>query len=126
MNDLKKKTADYKIIKNDAGNIYRFFCDISGALCRQSGTYNEKDSEKELMLAWENEGREHFNLCHKCGRWVIDPMYNPDVHSCVKCCPIEDIPNYCPKCGGKVEHTQTFCHRCGTRLMYGGESDEAT
>ena len=38
--------------------------------------------------------------------------------------PIEDIPEYCPKCGTKTEDSETFCRKCGVRLMYGGELDE--
>lgn len=119
-----KKTADYKIISTPNGNVYQFFCDLSGALCVETATYKEADSEKELMLAWENEGKKHFNVCHKCGKWVSDAMYNPDVLHCVRCSPIEDIPNYCTKCGAKIEDSATFCYKCGVRLMYGGESDE--
>ena len=120
----QKKTADYNIISTPNGNVYQFFCDLSGALCVETATYNDADSEKELMTAWETEGKEHFNPCHKCGIWVSDVMYNPDVHSCVRCTPIEDIPEYCPKCGTKTEDSETFCRKCGVRLMYGGESDE--
>ena len=123
MND-KKKTADYKTISASGRNKYQFFCDLSGALCVETASYKEADSEKELMLAWENEGKKHFNVCHKCGKWVSDVMYNPDVFSCVRCTPIEDFPEYCPKCGTKTEDSETFCRKCGVRLMYGGESDE--
>lgn len=118
------KTASYKIIKSEFGNIYQFFCDISGARNWQTAPYNENEPDKELMLAWESEAKEHFNLCHKCGKWVMDVMYNPEVFNCVMCSPFEDIPDYCPKCGGRIKESSTFCPVCGTRLMYGGEQDE--
>ena len=120
----KKKTADYKIVSTSGGNVYQFFCDLSGALCVETASYKEDDSEKELMLAWEKEGKNIFNLCHKCGAWVSDVMYNPDVLNCVRCSPIEDFPEYCPKCGTKTQDAETFCSKCGVRLMYGGEFDE--
>ena len=118
------KTASYKIVKSEYGNVYQFFCDVSGAKGMQTSPYNESDSEKELTMAWEKEGKDQFNLCHKCGKWVLDVMFNPDVLNCVNCSPIEDIPNYCPNCGEKTNEAATFCHKCGSRLMYGGECDE--
>lgn len=120
----KKKTADYKIINVPGGNVYQFFCDLSGAMCARTNHYKNSDPEKELMIAWEKEGKSNFNLCHKCGRWVSDVMYNPDLLHCVRCSPIEDIPDYCPECGAKTEDLSVFCHKCGVRLMYGGEDDE--
>lgn len=121
---VQKKTANYEIVSTPHGNAYRFFCDLSGALCIETASYKNKEPEKELMLAWEHEGKDKFNMCHKCGNWVSDVMYNPDVLNCVRCSPIEDIPEYCPKCGTKTEDSETFCHKCGVRLMYGGEIDE--
>ena len=120
----ENKTASYKIIRSDEGNVYCFYCDLSGALLCKTKPYKSDDEDEELYEAWMSEGREHFNLCHKCGKWVIDVMYNPDVFNCVKCSPIEDIPDYCPMCGEKTDDSVTFCRKCGARLMYGGESDE--
>ena len=120
----KKKTADYKIISEPHGNVYQFYCDLSGALCVETALYKEAEPETELMLAWEKEGKVHFNVCRKCGIWVSNVMYNPDVYNCVRCSPIEDIPEYCPKCGAKTEDSEVFCHECGGRLMYGGELGE--
>ena len=117
------KTASYKIVKHENGNAYRFFCDVSGAMVYETSVYSNPDPESELMSAWE-EGKEYFNLCHKCGMWVMDAMYNPDVLNCVQCSPIEDIPDYCPKCGEKTRGEEIFCRKCGVRLMYGGESDD--
>lgn len=31
--------------------------------------------------------RSRFNLCHKCGRWASDVMYNPNTLECVDCSP---------------------------------------
>lgn len=120
----KKKTADYKVINKPNGKVYQFFCDLSGAMCVETVVHKNVDPEKELMIAWETAGKKHFNECHKCGIWVSDVMYNPDVYNCVRCSPIEEIPEYCPKCGTKTQDSETFCNKCGTRLMYGGELDE--
>lgn len=117
----KKMTADYKIVGKSGGNLYQFFCDLSGAFCAETSSYRDADAKKELMTAWNKEGKKHFNLCHKCGNWVSDVMYNPDVLNCIRCSPIEDIPDYCTNCGTKTEDSETFCRKCGSRLMYGGE-----
>ena len=74
----------------------------------------------------KREGRAYFNRCRKCGKWVIDAMFNPDVLKCVECTPIEEYPNYCPECGAKTPDMGFFCHICGKRLLYGGEKDETT
>lgn len=116
----KNKTAGYKIIRTDCGNVYQFYCDISGAMVHETGPYCEKDTKKELMLAW-TEGENFFHLCHKCGAWVIGAMYNPDVLTCVRCTPIEDFPDFCPKCGAKTTDPAYFCHMCGSKLLYEGE-----
>lgn len=118
-----KKTAAYKIIPGTDGNHYQFFCDLSGGLVCTTQPVKADTPGEELQLAWENEGRQHFNQCHKCGKWVTDAMYNPDVLSCVQCTPIEDYPVYCPKCGAKTQNPSNFCHICGAKLFYGGEEE---
>ena len=120
----KKKMADYKIVSRPRGNVYQFFCDLSGAMCVETASYKDVDPEQGLMIAWEKEAKKHFNLCHKCGSWVADVMYNPDVYHCIRCSPIEDVPEYCSTCGEKIEDSEITCHKCGARLMYGGDDDE--
>ena len=61
-----RKTATYKIIKKEYGNIYQFYCDISGALVKETIPYKRKEPEEELEAAWEFEGKDCFNQCHKC------------------------------------------------------------
>ena len=117
----KKKTADYKIIKDKSGNRYEFYCGLSHALVCVTEAKTAQTPEEELMLAWEESGRGYFNQCHKCGNWVMGAMYNPDVFSCVQCTPLEDYPDYCPECGAKTPDPANYCHICGTRLFYGGE-----
>lgn len=117
----KKFPAEYKITKCKNGNSYEFFCELSHALVCVSPPVTAETPAMELLLAWENHGRSHFNRCRKCGRWVTGAMYNPDVLSCVRCTPLEDYPDYCPKCGAKTQNPPNFCHVCGSKLFYGGE-----
>lgn len=120
----KNKTAAYKIITDSGTNRYRFFCDLSGALVCTTKPYHEDTPEKELELAWKNEGKVHFNLCHKCGRWVIEAMFNADALECVACAPWENTPKYCKFCGTKVSAIQSLCPKCGKHLIYGGNFDD--
>lgn len=116
----EQKTANYKIIPDEKGNIYRFYCDLSGALVYSSKPIKAKISEKQqLLLIWEKEARKHFDLCHKCGKWVDSVMYNADVLHCVECTPWENKPRYCLNCGVEVSISDKFCSKCGTKLQYG-------
>jgi len=110
--------ARYKIIPTADGNRYRFFCALSGAaLCTTEPVCGDTQ-EEELQIAWEKEGRNYFNVCHKCGKWVSDAMYNADVFECVSCAPWEERPQYCPHCGVKIPPADSFCQACGIRLQY--------
>lgn len=112
--------ADYRAIPNEEGFTYEFYCDLSGAK-----VISVKTSDG-VSVAWEQEGKQHFNQCSRCHRWVIDAMYNPDLLCCVECVPIEEYPDYCPHCGAKTNDVAYFCHICGTRLLYGGEIQDET
>lgn len=89
MVDNGNKTACYKIMFDMGGNRYSFFCERSGLEVCTTQPVLAASSEKELMLAWECEGKKFFNLCPTCGRWVSDAMYNPDTLECVVCSPCE-------------------------------------
>ena len=118
MTSRAKKTAAYRIITDAGGNRYRFFCDLSGAAMCTTQPVMAETQEEELMLAWESEGRKHFNLCHNCGKWVSDAMYNADVSHCVECTPWESLPRFCSECGEKISTEDTYCRRCGSKLQY--------
>ena len=119
-----KKTANYKVIQTPPGNRYQFFCDLSNALICTTPPMNENNPDDELTKAWLNYGKNNFNVCHKCGKWIIDALYNPDTFNCVKCTPLEDYPEFCPQCGAETSDPSYFCHMCGYRLLYGGEENE--
>ena len=119
-----QKTAAYKIITDSGENRYRFYCELSGALACTTEPIREKTPEEELQIAWETVGRKHFNLCHKCGRWVIDAVYNADAWECVECAPYEAEPNFCKNCGVKIEKPARKCPACGHKLVYEGKEIE--
>ena len=112
-------TAKYRIIADSGGSRYRFFCDVSGMVLCTTKPIRGDTQEEELKMAWESEGKQHFNRCAKCGRWVSDPMYNADMLQCVDCAPWQEKPNYCTHCGKKISGNDRFCEACGMRLRYG-------
>lgn len=120
----KNKTAAYQVISDSGGNRYRFFCELSGALLCTTEAYRADTPGQALMLAWESEGRKHFSHCHKCGKWVIDAMFNADALECVACAPWENTPQYCKFCGVKTSASDAVCPRCGEPLIYGGSFDD--
>jgi len=119
-----QKNAAYKMVSDAGGNRYKFYCDVSGALACTTELIRAKTPGEELQIAWETVGRLHFNLCHKCKRWVIDAVYNADVLECVECAPYEAEPHFCKNCGIKIETPSGKCPACGHKLMYGGEECE--
>lgn len=121
MHAEKTKTATYKIISDSNGRTVQFFCDASGMLLCKVGPIFDTTEEEALHIAWEKEGKKHFNLCHKCGRWVSAVMYNADTLECVDCSPWENAPKFCKTCGSKVAMGDVYCHKCGAELKYGGE-----
>lgn len=118
----KEKTiATYKIVSDAGGNIYKFYCDLSGALVCTTKPYKADTPEEELQLAWENEGKQHFNSCHNCGKQVSNAMFNVEVLECVECAPIEAEVKFCKNCGAKIEDPNKLCPACGKPLVYYGK-----
>lgn len=116
----KNLTAEYQLVPAEKGSCYRFFCAVTGAaLCTQEA-YRAEDPEQELLLAWEREGRGQFNQCRKCGRWVFDVAYNPEVLECIACAPFECEARYCKSCGVRVPAGSRICPACGRTLYYEG------
>lgn len=119
MNRRGLETASYRRIPTDRGTCYEFHCDLSGATVCTSAPIRAATPEEELYQAWQAVGRAEFNLCHRCGRWVIDAMYNADVCECVQCSPWEDQrPMFCKHCGAKAPAEGGVCPKCQKRLYY--------
>ena len=118
---IEKTIAAYKIVADSGGNRYKFYCDLSGALVCTTKPYKADNPEKELLLAWENEGKEQFNVCHRCGKHVSNAMFNVEVLECVECAPIEAEAKFCKHCGEKIDNPTQFCPACGKPLVYYGK-----
>lgn len=113
-------TAKYKILVGADGNRYRFFCASSGMALCTTKPIRAETQEAELRIAWESEGKYHFNKCTKCGRYISDAMYNADVLKCVDCVPWEKKPRYCAHCGKELPSSPNskYCKDCGAKLQY--------
>ena len=120
---VNRKTANFRVLPVGGGRRYQFFCALSGALVCTTRPIFADTSEQALKLAWETEGKRHFNHCSKCGNWVIDAMYNVEVLECVDCAPYEGIPRYCKTCGAKVTTDADRCSECGALLVYKGGAE---
>ncbi|MBQ2727242.1 MAG: hypothetical protein IJF78_16185 [Clostridia bacterium] len=115
-----RRIAACKKTVENGGSRYRFYCELSGALACVTDPIRAETPEEELRIAWETVGIKYFNLCHKCGRWVIDAAYNVDVLECVECAPYEAEPRFCKNCGVKIETPGRKCPVCGNSLVYEG------
>ena len=114
----KKPTAAYKVLPGEDGNRYRFFCDLSGMAVITTDPVKAETQEEELRIAWETQAKEQFNVCHNCGAWISDAMYNADTFKCVKCSPYEFPPDICPYCGKPTGEENNYCVACGKKLYY--------
>ena len=126
---MKRTTASFKRIKGSKGTRYMFYCDLSGVLVCTTREIQSVFDDKELMTVWKAEGEQHFNKCHKCGRWVIDAMYNAEVLECVSCAPYELEKDFHMSSGDKLIELESFgfgpnamkkhkvCSGCGHMIL---------
>ena len=122
----KNRVAKYKTVADDEGYRFLFYCEVSDAhVCTTKGIYHGDTQQEALLLAWQSEGSAQFNQCYKCGRWVIDAVYNAEVLECVECAPYESEPKYCKHCGVKIEAPVMHCPSCGKKLIYEGSVSES-
>ena len=124
----ERNAATHKTVADGGGYRFLFYCDVSGVhVCTTKEVYHADTPEAALLTAWEAEGRGRFNKCHKCGKWVIDAVYNAEVLECVDCAPYEAEPKFCKNCGTRIEATIRHCPSCGKKLIYEGSmmSDDA-
>lgn len=118
----ERKTATYKALTDSGGYRFMFYCDLSGAqVCSTQKAYCGKTQEEALQSAWQAEGRNHFNRCRKCGKWISVTMYNVDVLECVGCAPFEAEAKFCKNCGAKIQDPTKPCPACGKPLVYYGK-----
>ena len=133
------RTATYKYSADSGGRRYSFYCDVSGAIVCSTEPIKLKTLDEELQMAWKMTGENCFNRCRKCGRWVIDSLYNPEKLECVVCSPWEtDLEirkeqenvrdefgfgpgvmkkkKVCSYCKTVCNTEGNFCHICGTIL----------
>ena len=121
---VNRKTANFRVLSDGDGRRYQFFCALSGAHVCTTRPILSGTMEQALQIAWETEGKQHFNHCGKCGNWVIDAMYNVEVLECVDCAPYEGVPLYCKFCGKKVDAANNNrCGKCGAELAYKGGAE---
>ena len=119
----ESRTAKYKVVPDGGGYRFIFYCDVSDAhVCTTRQIYHGNSAEGALLAAWQAEGSRYFNRCHKCGKWVIDAVYNAEVLECVVCAPYEAEPKYCKNCGIKIEEPVKVCPSCGGKLIYEGSA----
>ena len=126
--EQRAKTARYQVTADSGGFVFRFFCDSSGELCCTTGPIRSDTEPHALEIAWEREGRRHFNRCDKCGRYVSSVMFNLAEDQCVDCAPWEnEYPNFCRHCGTRLRDAEaSFCPRCGARLRGEERSGEVS
>lgn len=96
-----RTTAKYQVIQDAGGWRFRFYCDASSALGCATEVYRGERPEDALAAAWESEGRRQFNRCGRCGRWVINAMYNVDSLQCVDCAPLDSPDCFLPRLRGE-------------------------
>lgn len=124
----EKKTATYKVTADSGGWVFRFFCDSSGQLGCVTAPIHAATQDEALDIAWQTEGKKHFNRCDKCHRYVSSAMFNLTAGQCVDCAPWEDAyPNFCHHCGVRLKDPEAyFCPVCGARLHNTGLTEEVT
>ena len=116
----ENKTAAYNAVTEKDGHRFAFYCQVSGAyVCTTKDIY-PGGPEEALLLAWQAEGCKHFNRCGRCGKWVIDAVFNAEVLGCVECAPYEAEPKFCKTCGVKIESQFIQCTNFGNKLIYEG------
>lgn len=102
MHHAPRHTATYRVLQDSGGMRFRFFCEVSGAAICTTAPAQPQPINAALDKAWLSEGREHFSLCHRCGRWVSDLMYNPNTLQCVDCSPLGGAADLLPPLRRKV------------------------
>ena len=116
-----KKTATYRVVTDAGGRSFRFYCDLSGELCCVTKPLRADTEQAALALAWETEGRWHFNRCPACGR--ANRAQDTHCTDCGAALPEKTLYDLyrarhrcCLSCGVVVTDVAVYCPECGTRL----------
>lgn len=120
----RRRLAKVKITEENGGRVYSFLCDLSGAVIWRTKPVRGETPEAEYSLAW-NEARLNINSCRRCGRNVIDALYNAETMECVKCSPWQKPPIYCSNCGAKLNEADFYCKLCGKKIKEDGVDEDA-
>ena len=120
----ERRKAKFKVTEENDGSVYTFFCDLSGAIFWKTKPIRADTPEAEYEIAW-NEAKRNVNSCHKCGRNVIDALYNVETMECVKCSPWQKPPVYCADCGARLSETDSYCKVCGKKIQEEGVDEDA-
>ncbi len=78
-------TSRSRVSRDGEKYIFTFFCDLCD--CGYTTEAIAADSQEAAAEKSGEEARRHFNLCHRCHKWVCDAHYNEDVMLCVVCAP---------------------------------------
>lgn len=122
--ERKRLSPKFRVKEEKGGRVYTFFCDLSGAVLWKSKPIKADTREEECELAW-NEAKLNINSCRRCGRNVIDALYNVEKMECVSCSPWQKPPVFCSECGVKLGDDDLYCKRCGNRINEEGVDEDA-
>ncbi len=78
-------TSKARVIRNGEFYWCTFFCDLCDY--GYSAEPVAAESPGGAIRKAREQARRHFNLCHRCKKWVCDRHYNEDVMLCVECEP---------------------------------------
>lgn len=104
-------TKQYRTERTDQGFRFVFYCDLGGDSYRTKECIT--DSFAEALKEGCGEARQHFNMCHACGRWVSDKKYNETEMQCILCAPKKTV---CRLCGKTSMTGDGYCTNCGEKI----------
>ncbi len=114
-------TQRYTVHHSVGGYQFTFFCDLCNHSFNTVGV--SAPTLEDALALGQVEARQHFNMCHRCGRWICDEHYNEDDMQCTACTPRQGPPpaaapaeKICPHCGGGNKAGNRFCQRCGKTI----------
>ena len=117
-------TTRYNTVRTQQGFRFVFYCDL--CYTKYETEEYRLDSFREAFELAQEEAQYHFNMCHKCGKWICDEHYNQNVMECVECSfmrgrrktkPGIPTTKTCPHCGAeRLEIGDCYCPICGASV----------